>query len=46
MDAHMCHGLGSMRLEMSGKVAAHRPISIIFMTGQGDIPMNVRAILR
>ncbi len=39
-------GFGLMRLGMSGKVATHHPISIIFMTGQGDIPMNVRVILR
>ncbi len=36
-------GLSGMDLQRE-LVAAHRPISIIFITGQGDIPMTVRAM--
>lgn len=36
-------GLSGMDLQRE-LVAAHRPISIIFVTGQGDIPMTVRAM--
>lgn len=36
-------GLSGMDLQRE-LVAAHRPISIIFITGQGDIPTTVRAM--
>lgn len=36
-------GLSGMDLQRE-LVAAHRPISIIFITGQGDIPMTVQAM--
>ena len=36
-------GLSGMDLQRE-LTAAHRPISIIFITGQGDIPMSVRAM--
>lgn len=36
-------GLSGMDLQRE-LVAAHRPISIIFITGQGDIPMSVQAM--